>query len=115
MLAAAGLVVAVILYVFDPASHAFYPRCWLYATTGFQCPGCGGLRAAHALLHGQLSEAFQFNPLLVILLPIVASFVLMRLLFAGRCFNPLLRFRSSLWVWLLGGITVVFGIVRNFR
>jgi len=114
-MAVAGLIVASILYAFDPASHGFYPRCWLYATTGWQCPGCGGLRATHSLLHGQLGDAFRFNPLLVILLPIAASVILIRLILPDRSFNPLSRFGSSIWLWLLGGVAVVFGIARNLR
>ncbi|MSU35792.1 MAG: DUF2752 domain-containing protein [Pedosphaera sp.] len=57
------------LYHFNPQEHGFYPRCLFYQTTGLWCPGCGGLRSCHQLLHGNISAAFRLNPLAVILLP----------------------------------------------
>ncbi len=69
--AAASLLV---LGLFDPAVSDFYPRCWLYATTGWQCPGCGGLRATHQLLHGHLAAAWALNPLVIALVPAAVWF-----------------------------------------
>jgi hypothetical protein len=57
--------VAALLYFFDPASSSFYPSCPLRALTGLLCPFCGGLRAAHALLHGRVLEAAALNPFLL--------------------------------------------------
>lgn len=59
------------LYLIDPARHEIYP-CLLRATTGLQCPGCGGLRATHQLLHGHLAAAWSLNPLAVLLVPFYA-------------------------------------------
>lgn len=55
-LAAVGL-----LFVFDPAVTAWFPSCPLNALTGWLCPFCGSLRAAHALLRGNLVAALHFN------------------------------------------------------
>ena len=55
---------AALVYFYDPASAAFYPSCPLRALTGLLCPLCGGLRAAHALLHGRVLEAVALNPFL---------------------------------------------------
>lgn len=65
-LAGSAIVLALItvLYLFDPADSHFYPRCYFHAITGLECPGCGSLRALHALLHGQLRNALRLNPLL---------------------------------------------------
>ena len=52
-----------LLYVFDPATSGIYPSCPLRAWTGWLCPGCGALRAMHALLHGSVGAAFQDNAL----------------------------------------------------
>src|SRR5687767_1756229 len=57
---------AALLYIFDPASTPFYPACPLRALTGLMCPLCGGLRAAHALLHGRVFEALALNPFLFV-------------------------------------------------
>jgi hypothetical protein len=37
------------------------------------CPGCGSLRAAHQLLHGNLSAAWALNKALLIGLPLAAA------------------------------------------
>lgn len=46
----------------------FYERiplilCPFRLLTGIPCPGCGGLRAAKALLHGEVLQALYINPL----------------------------------------------------
>jgi hypothetical protein len=53
-----------VLYWFDPATTAVFPACPFRALTGLLCPLCGGLRAAHALLHGRLLDAVALNPFL---------------------------------------------------
>jgi len=55
---------AAVIFFYDPASAAFFPSCPLRALTGLLCPFCGGLRAAHALLHGRVLEAAALNPFL---------------------------------------------------
>jgi hypothetical protein len=55
---------AALIFFWDPAVTSFYPSCPLRALTGLLCPLCGGLRAAHALLHGHVLEAVALNPFL---------------------------------------------------
>ncbi len=105
--------VAAGLYAVDPAKHAVYPACPLYATTGWECPGCGGLRATHQLLHGHVGAAWAFNPLAVLLLPLYAWILLDAglTLVRGRGlpeFGP----RPTL-LWLGVAVLFVFGILRN--
>jgi len=38
---------AVALFFFDPAKHAFFPKCTFHVATGYSCPGCDSL---HPLL-----------------------------------------------------------------
>ena len=40
--------------------------------TGLECPGCGALRMAHALLHGDLRSAWEYNSFLLLMLPLLA-------------------------------------------
>ena len=110
---AACLVIAAMLFVFDPAQHSFYPRCTLKALTGLDCPGCGGLRATHQLLHGNVAAAFRLNPLFVTLGPIAAAW----LLWSGargirRREFPQLRIAPRV-AWLLFAIAIAFSILRN--
>ncbi len=69
---AAGAGVALAADVgFDPA-HRHVPLCPFHTITGWQCPLCGGLRCADALVHGQWSAALHDNMLLVVALPVLA-------------------------------------------
>ena len=73
LLATSAAVASVpVLYRFNPLEVHFYPRCPLYVMTGIYCPGCGALRAGHALLHGHLLTALDYNALLVLAAPFLA-------------------------------------------
>jgi len=61
--------VVLVLYFYNPSTSSFYPLCLFHSLTGLHCAGCGGLRAAHALLHGNITESFAYNPLLIIAAP----------------------------------------------
>jgi hypothetical protein len=71
---------AAVLFLFDPATTGFYPPCLFRTFLGAQCPGCGSLRAAHQLLHGNLHEAWVLNKPLLIALPLAAAIGLLNLL-----------------------------------
>ena len=64
---------AAVLFLFDPATTGFYPPCLFKTILGTQCPGCGSLRAAHQLLHGNISAAWALNKPLLIALPLAAA------------------------------------------
>ncbi|MGL5858440.1 MAG: DUF2752 domain-containing protein [Angustibacter sp.] len=63
-----GAGVAVVAFVgqVDPNEPGHYPTCPLLAITGQWCPGCGSLRAVHALAGGDLATALARNPLTVV-------------------------------------------------
>ncbi len=61
--------------------------CIIYALTGYYCPGCGAGRACYCILHGQIYQAFRYNPLLVLLLPWIGAYLALcacQWLFTGR-------------------------------
>jgi len=101
--AAAG---SVMLYFFAPAEYPFYPKCLFHLATGLSCPGCGSLRAAHSLLHGDFAAAFRFNPLPFVLFPITGL--------AWIIYRPAsLTSIPPKWVWALLGVIIGFGVLRN--
>jgi hypothetical protein len=103
----AGLCLAAfLLYSFPPAETRFYPRCVFHAVTGLECPGCGSLRAAHSVLHGDFATAFRLNPLLFVLLPL-AGLTLVVYRPAGLSAIPVK------WIWALLGLIIAFGVLRN--
>lgn len=104
---------AAILYGFDPAHYAFYPRCLLHTTTGLHCPGCGALRGAHEFLHGRWLTALRLNPFVFGLLPCLFAVWLGRRWRAGQPLrlNQFQLSASSGW-WFLGAL-LAFSILRN--
>lgn len=111
----AGALVLVVmlglLFRFNPSEHAFYPFCVFHRMTGLQCPGCGGLRATHQLLHGHIALAFRYNPLVVTAAPFVLIW-LARRWWRGPG-QPLSHQAMVILAWLAFAVLVTFWIVRN--
>lgn len=108
-LAIAGILGGVV-FAFNPAVHSFYPRCLFREWTGWQCPGCGGLRAAHLLLHGRVGEAFAMNPFLLACGPLFVIGWGWRAV--RRSQGQQVRDGAAVW-WLLLACAIGFGIWRN--
>jgi hypothetical protein len=73
-LGAAGAAAATtaVLAVNPNASDSWLPGCVFFHFTGLYCPGCGGTRAAHAMLHGEPLDALAMNALAVVGVPLWA-------------------------------------------
>jgi Protein of unknown function (DUF2752) len=98
-----------IVYRFPPATTPWYPQCVFHTLTGLDCPGCGGTRAVHQLLHGNLADAFALNPLVFLYLLPVAVLAAPAIL---RGENP--RFMSRPWFgWTSVVVVTGFWIGRN--
>lgn len=61
----AGAVASAVVAVRDPHVQGAYGVCPFLAATGLPCAGCGGLRATHDLLHGDVGAALAQNALAV--------------------------------------------------
>ena len=106
-------VAASVLYTYSPLEYGFYPRCMFHAATGRNCPGCGATRSLYSLLHGDLPQAFSYNPLFVIALPflIIAGARTAYTLVTGKKAPAV---RLPLWVpKVILVIVIAFAIVRN--
>lgn len=110
--AVAVMVLAAILFLFDPRQFAFYPRCLLHTVTGLHCPGCGALRGMHELLHGHLSAAMRMNALLFLGLPVAGCVYLYQRVRNqdGAAANVL---KSPLLGWWTLAAVVLFWALRN--
>jgi hypothetical protein len=96
--------------------------CPFRAVTGWDCPLCGGTRMGDALLHGDVSAAFGFNPLAVVGLLVLGILgVLWAVEAAG---GPAVRLRRPLADrlqrvrpshWLVAGlvVAVIYTLARN--
>ncbi|MEU2393874.1 DUF2752 domain-containing protein [Streptomyces sp. NPDC007369] len=92
----------------DPAQPGRFPGCPFRALTGFDCPGCGTLRALHQLTHAHVAAAADYNLLLVAVLP-CAAVVWLRVV-TGR------TGRRVLPPWLARAMLIVlvlWTVVRN--
>jgi hypothetical protein len=109
----AATVLAAVLYRFDPLQASFYPRCPLYLFTGLYCPGCGALRAGHALLHGELVAALGYNLFFVLAVPVFAYLAASRVreAWTGRPL-PTKRLPAP-GVWAVVCVLIAFSILRN--
>lgn len=106
------LVLGFIYYALDPAASQLFPRCTFLTLTGYKCPGCGSQRAIHALLNGNVVEAFRYNAMMLISIPFIAL-----LLFGEtqRTRNPrlYLRMNTPLLIWLFLAVILGWWILRN--
>ncbi|MER7839952.1 DUF2752 domain-containing protein [Streptomyces sp. NPDC096040] len=96
----------------DPNQPGHYPVCPLYRLTGLYCPGCGGLRSAHAFIHGDFLAALRDNAAGV---AAYLAFAVVWTVWVGRAVRGR-PFRIELRpvpMWTLGALLLVFTVVRN--
>lgn len=96
----------------DPNTPGHYPVCPLLHFTGLYCPGCGGLRCAHALVHGDFAAALQDNALAVAGFLAFAVVWTLWVVRAARGRPPLAP-PGRVPLWSLGALLLVFTVVRN--
>lgn len=97
--------------------------CLLHATTGLNCPLCGSTRMAAALLHGDLNAAWHFNPVVLVLGPLIGVAVGYQLLAWSleslRLVRlPRLTMSPRSVDWLVKGLIalfLVYGVARNLN
>ena len=115
--AAAGVVALIggstVVAYFDPTKTHMFPVCPLYAMTGFACPGCGLTRAFHALFHGDIVTAIDFN-LLTPMWAAIFGYLVVSLIFVVIRGKGLPMWATSpRFLAVFAGVLLVFGVVRN--
>jgi Protein of unknown function (DUF2752). len=117
VLSAAGVVVftaaSFVVAWFNPVTAGFFPQCPLYRMTGLACPGCGLTRGFHALFHGDILTALDYNALIPLYALLFAYIFLSMLLIAvrgrGLGFGKIPQ--KMLWSFLFIGLA--FAVLRN--
>lgn len=96
----------------DPNQPGHYPVCPLYRFTGLYCPGCGGLRSAHAFVHGDFLAALQDNAMAVVG---YLGFAVLWTVWVVRTARgrPLRLGLGPVQLWTVGTLLLVFTVVRN--
>ncbi|SDE84595.1 Protein of unknown function [Epilithonimonas hungarica] len=104
-----------IYYFFDPTKYSFFLKCPLKTMTGYECAGCGVQRAFHSLLHFRFLEAFKYNPLFVISIPVLVFVLLIN--FVKRYYNLKIKLDNYIFnkksIILILIIVFVFSLLRN--
>jgi hypothetical protein len=96
----------------DPNAAGHYPTCPFLAITGWYCPGCGALRAVHALAHGDLFTALARNPFVVVALGYLV--VVWALWLDRAATGRARRWLAPPWVlYCVLGATLAFWVLRN--
>ena len=90
------------LFLLDPEETSGFPRCPVFALTGWKCPGCGTARALHAALHGRFADALRLNAALPIALALLALCVA----------RPRLARRPA-FAWTVLALVLAWGVARN--
>lgn len=89
------------------------PTCLVKLTTGLDCPGCGGTRAAWYLLHGELGAAARHHLVFVFAVPFLLYLYVAwatQVVF-GRRLPPLRITPIAIGVFL--GAWLAFSVLRN--
>lgn len=85
--------IVVVLYCYNPTDYVWMPKCPVKLFFGLDCPGCGFQRALHALLHGKIKEAYNYNPFLFYAGPYALSFFFCKIIP-----NQTVRFRIEVFL-----------------
>ena len=114
LLLLAGLILGIGLAyaVFVRLSGLSIP-CPFHAVTGLLCPGCGVTRMCLALLTLDFAAAWQANPVLLLLLPILAALLLRQAARYVKTGRSTLSRRESALVWGMAAVLLLWGIARN--
>ena len=114
-LASVGVIAAgaVVVGVFEPTTSAFFPACPLLTYTGYACPGCGLTRGFHALFHGDVLAALDYNALIPVWICIFSYLIAAALAFGFRGRVLSIGSIRPVWLFALLALVVTFGVVRN--
>lgn len=97
----------------NPANSPIVPKCLFKTLTGYDCPSCGGQRALHAILKGEIGRAFMLNPFLFIAMPFLVAVAFSSFSdskFAKRL-KPIVQSTTAIAIYLF--VYIAWWIIRN--
>ena len=96
------------LWIFPPDG------CVLHNLTGYYCPGCGGTRAIHALLHGHIVRSFFYHPIVVYTAVFFGWFMLSQTIEkASRGRFAIGMHYRDIYLWIALAIVLLNWLVKN--
>lgn len=107
---AAGAILLLYFFI-EPKEDGFFPKCIFHQLTDLYCPGCGGQRSVHALLHGRFLTAINYNLLFVLLLPLL--FYFMFIFVSGKKYEKSSFIYKASFSLSIAIFVVSFWVLRN--
>ena len=86
--------------------------CPFRAVTGWLCPGCGVTRLCLALLRWDWTAAWNANPVLLLMLPVLAALGVRSAVRYVREDAAVPKWESAL-LWAVTALLIVWGAARN--
>ncbi len=100
-------------YSNNPASkESHFAVCITKAVTGYDCPGCGGQRAFHELLHGNFIEAARLNLFIYFFAPLLL-FIFLKVTLKPFGINLPDIILSTKWLVAILMAMLIFTVLRN--
>ena len=99
----------IVFTIYNPLEYSFFPKCPIYLSTGYLCPGCGSQRAIHNILNFEFYKATRHN----LLIPLFIFYLFIYYL------SKILNLKISRFVdhhYLLISfvfLIVLYGFIRN--
>ena len=104
------LIVIFLIYTVLIISFDIGIPCVFYEITGLYCPGCGITRLCLSLFEGDVYQAFRYNPIIFINLPILFILFVLNIFFKK---NKNIKKITDVIIIFLATITIIFGVIRN--
>lgn len=107
------LIVLFTLKYINPSEVVLLP-CWMHELTGILCPGCGLTRATYSILNLNFKEAFSYNALSFVVMPLLGVIVIgyIYYLFTGKKLIVNIKKRYYISAVI---IVLAFTIYRNIH
>lgn len=104
------LLLFLIVYLLLGNYFHLYIDCPIKKITGLYCPGCGITRMFLSILKLDFYQAFRYNPLLFITLPVFAFFIINSILTQKE---PLYnKVSNKIWIAVII-LFISYGVLRN--
>lgn len=104
------LIIVVILMAILLIHGKIAIACVFYEITGLYCPGCGITRSILSLIDGDIYQAFRYNPIIFIDIPLIIIASIIDFIYKDN--KKVKKVTNAIYIMLLI-ITLVFGVLRN--
>ncbi len=84
--------------------------CIIKTVTGLWCPGCGITRLCLALADGKIYQAFRYNPIIFVDVPLILITFIIKKIFKNK--EEAKKLNNIIYIFLII-ITIIFGVLRN--